>query len=180
MMKLALVAFFVSLSLAPVSAQEYCEQYFLSDVTIDSVGAFVKAAVSECEAEQVLRVYVSSVGGDPQAALGLHDWLRQRRAETVAMGDVASAAITIFLAGEKRTAYPNTRFLLHPGEMHLSSKYTDRDLAELVALDKWDDDRYNAVIAERTGLPLVQVEGMVYPFTIFGVEQAREWGFVTE
>ncbi len=159
----------------------FCEQYFYGVIDQDTVGLFIeKVEQADCEVGSTLRVHISSGGGDPQAAMGLYDWLQVRKAHTVAMGDVASAAVPLYLAGLVRTALPHTRFLVHPGNVIMEGMYNDRDRDELEARDQWDDDLYERIIAERTGLPLDQVSAMVTPFRVFGVTEAREWGFVTD
>lgn len=166
--------------IATAQERPYCDQYFYGTIDQDSVGTFIDKVVSaECDAGSKLRVYISSAGGDPQAAMGLYDWLQLLEADTVAMGDVASAAVTLFLAGKVRTAFPSARFLVHPGAAILQDKFSDRDLDELGALDAWDDELYNRIITERTGLERSKVDAMVDPFTVFGVDQAKEWGFTT-
>ncbi|MBY0538039.1 ATP-dependent Clp protease proteolytic subunit [Patescibacteria group bacterium] len=167
--------------MATAQEQSYCDQYFYGIIDQDTVGMFIdKVLLDECDAGSQLRVFISSAGGDPQAAMGLYDWLQLLEADTVAMGDVASAAVPLFLAGKVRTALPNARFLIHPGYTFVQEKMTDRDFAELKERDAWDDEMYNRIIAERTGLERSKVDKMVDPFTVFGVDEAKEWGFITQ
>lgn len=173
-------AVIISGTVATAQERPYCDQYFYGIIDQDTVGEFIdKVLLAECDAGAQLRIYISSGGGDPQAAMGLYDWLQLREADTVAMGDVASAAVPLFLAGKVRTALPNARFLIHPGYAYLEGKYTDRDDDEREAIDDWDDELYNQIIAERTGLERSKVNAMVDPFTVFGVDQATEWGFIS-
>jgi ATP-dependent protease ClpP protease subunit len=166
--------------IATAQERPYCDQYFYGIIDQDTVGMFIdKVLFAECDAGSQLRVFISSGGGDPQAAMGLYDWLQLREADTVAMGDVASAAVPLFLAGKVRTALPNARFLIHPGYAYLEGKYIDRDIDEFNAMDDWDDEMYNRIISAQTGLELAKVNDMVDPFTVFGVDQAKEWGFIT-
>lgn len=159
----------------------YCDQYFIGEISEETVGLFIeKVVAADCEAGAKLRVFIQSGGGDPQAAMGLFDWLQVRTADTVAMGDVASAAVPLFLAGEKRTALPNTRFLVHPGNMYIEGDFDQRDRDEYEAGSRWDDETYRQTIVDRTGLPRERVNKMVEPFTFFNMTEAREWGFLTE
>ncbi len=173
-------AVIISGTVATAQERPYCDQYFYGIIDQDTAGMFIdKVLEAECDAGAKLRIFISSGGGDPQAAMGLYDWLQLREADTVAFGDVASAAVPLFLAGKVRTALPNARFLIHPGYITLNEKMSDRDFAELKSRDIWDDEMYNRIIAERTSLERSKVNVMVDPFTVFGVDQAKEWGFIT-
>jgi ATP-dependent protease ClpP protease subunit len=60
---------------------------------------------------------IESYGGDPYAAQTLADSMafhaNRQRLITVAGAGVVSAAVTAFLAGEERWAWPSTRFMTH-------------------------------------------------------------------
>lgn len=61
-------------------------------------------------------VYIQSHGGDVLAGLAMYDVLRQCRTVevvTVALGQVASAATIVFLAGARRLIAPSADFLIH-------------------------------------------------------------------
>ncbi len=159
----------------------YCEKTFSGEISQTSVVLFIEAMeVSSCEAATKLRVTIYSPGGDPQAAMALYDWLQAHNADTVALGEISSAAVTVFLAGEHRTAFPNSVFLIHPGSVFMHGDYTDRDRAEIDAMDDWDEDHYKQTIVNRTRLSRQEVDQMFEHFDLFGAKEALEWGFLTK
>ncbi len=52
-----------------------------------------------------LTIFLSSIGGDIDAAVRVYDFLKSvpNKVHTIGFGQIDSAAITIFLAGDKRT-----------------------------------------------------------------------------
>lgn len=70
----------------------------------------------EQSGDEPIQVFISSNGGNVYGALGIYDMLRRSKCEiiTVALGIVASMGVFVFLAGDRRLSFPNTRFMLHP------------------------------------------------------------------
>lgn len=65
-----------------------------------------------------LKLYINCYGGEVLSSLGLYDYIRAWEGEsnklvTIGVGCVASAAVFILLAANKRFCYPHTRFLIH-------------------------------------------------------------------
>lgn len=78
--------------------------------------------VLEQQGNDTIHVYICSEGGDIYAAFAIYDLLRQSKCEihTYCVGCVMSAASIIFLAGNKRSATPNSTFMFH--SVHFDSK----------------------------------------------------------
>ena len=66
-----------------------------------------------------IKLYLCTGGGDCSVGLAIYDLLRSRsrfkslQIETVALGEVASAGVIIFLAGDKRLIHENALLLSH-------------------------------------------------------------------
>jgi ATP-dependent protease ClpP protease subunit len=93
--------------------------YFLGQITHDSIGNLIDQirARTPYESERPLEVILTSVGGLNSAARGFMSWMsrfeRRNNVRVIASGDVASAAITVFLAFERRSADPGAVFRFH-------------------------------------------------------------------
>lgn len=75
---------------------------------------------------------ISSTGGDIDSSIRLHDYLVSLPIEvtTCGFGQVDSAAINVFLAGDIRLCLPNCRFRIHAGNFHISDKASALDHIE--------------------------------------------------
>jgi ATP-dependent Clp protease, protease subunit len=98
---------------------------------------------------------ITSPGGAPDQAFYAYELLRNLPIDlsTFAMGPVQSAAVTIFLAGQKRYAVPEASFLLHK-TTHAPAAgvlYVQDQLTLSTASVRADDARFIAIAAERTG-----------------------------
>lgn len=129
-----------------------------------------------------LTVYICSDGGLSVVGMAVYDHLRkeaeQRAVITVAMGQVASAALTVFLAGNTRLTYPHVRFMTHPMKMsadYLPTQGWDTESAEMTLTADVLADLY----VERTNLSKPQVEAMLEKTFYFGAEEAVGYGYAT-
>ena len=84
-------------------------------LTLRRVAGRVRRFAEPSAAAATLVVFVQSHGGDVLAGLAMYDVLRQSGVPvtTVALGEVASAATIVFLAGARRLIAPNAEFLIH-------------------------------------------------------------------
>jgi ATP-dependent protease ClpP protease subunit len=96
---------------------------------------------------------LSSSGGAPDQALYAYEVLRALPVEltTHNVGEVYSAAMTLFLAGSKRLAVPNTRFLMHRTVSTVVPPHGSDDLAFAAESIAADDVAMMNIVAERTG-----------------------------
>lgn len=93
--------------------------YFFGKIDHESISGlidFIRLRAPQ-DPDPPLEVVISSVGGLNSAALGFMSWMqrfdRRDNVRAVATGDVASAAVTLFLAFERRTADPEAVFRFH-------------------------------------------------------------------
>ena|SRR5882762_292834 len=79
---------------------------------------------------------------------------------TLNLGIVQSAANIIFMAGENRSATPNSHFLFHQTKYspNTGGNYSPADLSFNSASVKLDDSRTAEIMAQRTNKPLTEVK----------------------
>lgn len=80
-----------------------------------------------------IALFINSTGGEEGLGTGFYDFVRTFRIPlvTIGMGEVCSAAIFVFLAGQRRyTLTSDTRFMFHPTEA-VTDKKTSMTSLEL-------------------------------------------------
>ena len=77
-------------------------------------------------------MYINCPGGDADSGFGIYDVMRYVKAPvtTVCSGLAASAAIVIFLGGEKgrRFTLPNSRFMIHQPSTYSQGTASDLEI----------------------------------------------------
>ncbi len=110
-------------------------------------------AMERMDKERPITVLINSPGGSADSGFAIYDMLRfvQPPIRTIVNGLCASAAILIGLAAEKKDRYalPESRFLIHQPSTTGQGTASDLDITarEIIKLR----ERYNRIIAERTG-----------------------------
>lgn len=88
-------------------------------VAVDSVIRFWNKIDENVPVEerQPIKVYIHSPGGYLTSAFSIIDSIKLSKTpvHTIAIGDVYSGGFFIFLAGDKKLAYPHASFLYHEG-----------------------------------------------------------------
>ena len=104
-------------------------------------------------AKKPITIVINSAGGSCYDGLALYDCIRccQAPVTTIGLGLVASMGFIIFLAGDKRVASPNTRFLNHQVSSEIAGKASDIEIErdEIAALEAVTIK----IVSERTGIP---------------------------
>ena len=101
-----------------------------------------------------IELHLSSEGGNMTAGFALYFFLKSLPIPltTHNVGSIQSIAVVIFLAGQKRYAYPGTRFLVHP----LNWGFGSLVAADHARVTEWrecldfDAERYARVYEEAT------------------------------
>lgn len=131
-----------------------------------------------------LHIYINSGGGSAFDGLGLCDVILAAQKDgfevvTEANGLVASAAVPIFVVGQKRIASPGTIFMIH--EAQLFKFIADEKKGDLIAQTRMIElleARYNELIAKRSKLSVAELQEKCKETTWFTAQQAFEWGLV--
>ena len=94
--------------------------FVFSEITFDLVSEVIRSCNELLSACNSPVICISSKGGDSVAGNVLADFILANEVETVAMGDVESAAVTVFLAGKKRyLSSPRVTFMTHATGINL-------------------------------------------------------------
>lgn len=85
----------------------------INPVTVNNIRSAILPALKQGTTE--IELMLSSEGGDINSGLALYNFLRVIPVPltTVNIGSVESIAVIVYLAGDKRLAVDNSRFLIH-------------------------------------------------------------------
>ncbi len=134
------------------------------------------------EPEKEISLYINSPGGVVTAGLAIYDTMQYLRCSvsTICIGQAASMAAVLLLAGEKgkRYALPNARVMIHQplGQVEGQASEIDIHAKEIIHLKR----RLNEIIAHHTGQSVDRVEADTHRDRFLTAMQAKEYGIVDE
>jgi ATP-dependent Clp protease protease subunit len=158
---------------------------FLGTPIDDAVGNLVMAQLLHLESEDPdkdINLYVNSPGGDITSLFAIYDTMQYIKPDvsTICMGQAASAAAVLVLAGTKgkRYALPHSRILLHQPHGGAQGQAVDIEIQakEIIRYRQLLDQ----LIAEHTGQPLEKVSKDTDRDYILTADEAVEYGVVDE
>jgi ATP-dependent Clp protease protease subunit len=158
---------------------------FLGTPIDDAVGNLVMAQLLHLESEDPdkdINLYVNSPGGDITSLFAIYDTIQYIKPDvsTICMGQAASAAAVLVLAGTKgkRYALPHSRILLHQPHGGAQGQAVDIEIQakEIIRYRQLLDQ----LIAQHTGQPLEKVSKDTDRDFILTAEEAVEYGVVDE
>ena len=154
---------------------EIGEGWFGDGVTLDSV----KTQLEGIKAKKI-NVLISSLGGDVNHALAIHDILKMSNAEitTEIVGATASSGTIIAMAGKERKMSNNALFLSHNAWM-LAVGNADQLRKQADDLDAFNDRIIN-IYQKVTGKSREQVKALMDEEKWIDADNAKDFGFVTE
>ena len=99
-----------------------------------------------------LTIRINSGGGSVSSAVALYNFLKSQSFNiyTHNYADVSSAAIIIYLAGEKRTSEDISKFLIHPLTFNLQGTYAFPKVEELFNSISQDIENYSKIVNKET------------------------------
>jgi ATP-dependent Clp protease protease subunit len=158
---------------------------FLGTPIDDNVGNLIMAQLLHLESEDPekdINLYINSPGGDITALFAIYDTMQYVKCNvsTTVMGQAASAAAVLLLAGTKgkRYALPHSRVLLHQPHGGAQGQSVD------IEIQAKEMTRYRKLmeqlIAEHTGQPLEKVAKDTDRDYILTADEAVEYGVVDE
>ncbi|MBI2098718.1 MAG: ATP-dependent Clp protease proteolytic subunit [Candidatus Wildermuthbacteria bacterium] len=129
-----------------------------------------------------LVIQISSSGGSSDHGLLAYNFLKQISIPktTIGMGNVDSAAIMIFAAGDKRLAMPSCRFVLHEAIATLGGQFSPSKLSEMARLIQRITDDYSEVVSKVTGEEKASISEEVRKGSVMSSSEALELKLVTE
>lgn len=140
--------------------------------------------------EQEIILLISSGGGGGSPALSFYEWVRLKNIPltTIAIGEVSSAAVIVFLSGIKRKATPHSWFCIHKGgrlEYEIWLK-----LLKIFSLNRYKDEvdwlktfkeLEGKIIQSETQLPAEEIKRILTKaHRIFSVQEAKNVGLIHE
>jgi ATP-dependent Clp protease, protease subunit len=158
---------------------------FLGTPIDDNVGNLIMAQLLHLESEDPekdINLYINSPGGDITSLFAIYDTMQYIKPDvsTIVMGQAASAAAVLVLAGTngKRYALPHSRILLHQPHGGAQGQAVDIEIQakEITRYRKLLEE----LIAKHTGQPLDKVAKDTDRDFILTAEEAVEYGVVDE
>jgi len=158
---------------------------FLGTPIDDAVGNLIMAQLLHLESEDPekdINLYINSPGGMMTTLFAIYDTMQYIKPDvsTIVMGQAASAAAVLSLAGAKgkRYALPHARLLLHQPSGGAEGQAVDIEIqAKEIVRSR---ELMNEIIARHTGQPLERVSKDTDRDFILTAEQAVEYGAVDE
>jgi ATP-dependent Clp protease protease subunit len=158
---------------------------FLGTPIDDAVGNLIMAQLLHLESEDPekdINLYINSPGGDITALFAIYDTMQYIKPDvsTIVMGQAASAAAVLVLAGTKgkRFALPHSRILLHQPHGGAQGQAVD------IEIQAKEITRYRRLleelIAKHTGQSLEKVSKDTDRDYILTAEEAVAYGVVDE
>jgi ATP-dependent Clp protease protease subunit len=158
---------------------------FLGTPIDDNVGNLIMAQLLHLESEDPekdINLYINSPGGDITSLFAIYDTMQYIKPDvsTIVMGQAASAAAVLVLAGTrgKRYALPHSRVLLHQPHGGAEGQAVD------IEIQAKEFTRYRRLleelIARHTGQPLEKVVKDTDRDFILTAPEAVEYGVVDE
>jgi ATP-dependent Clp protease, protease subunit len=158
---------------------------FLGMPIDDTVGNLIMAQLLHLESEDPekdINLYINSPGGSMTTLFAIYDTMQYIKPDvsTIVMGQAASAAAVLSLAGArgKRYALPHARVLLHQPYGGAEGQAVDIEIqAKEIVRNR---ELMNQIIANHTGQPIESVSEDTDRDFILTAEQAQEYGAVDE
>ncbi len=129
-----------------------------------------------------LIIQISSSGGSSDHGLLAYNFLKQINIKktTIGMGNVDSASIMLFCAGDKRIAMPSCRFVLHEARATISGEFNSTKMKEMGRLVERITDDYTDVVVKITGKDKDEVAKEVKTGAVLSSDEALKMGLVTQ
>lgn len=129
-----------------------------------------------------ITVIINSQGGGADSGFGIYDMLKFVKPPVITLttGLCASAAVVIFLAGEKdkRFSLPNSRFLIHQPSTSAVGPAADLEITANQILRI--RDHFNRIIADETGQDIEKVTHDTNRDFWLSATDAVEYGLVSK
>jgi ATP-dependent Clp protease, protease subunit len=158
---------------------------FLGAAIDDNIANLIMAQLLHLEAEDPekdIQLYINSPGGVVTSALAVYDTMQfiKSKVSTICIGQAASAAAVLLLAGEKKKRFtlPNSRVMLHQPSGGVSGTTIDVEIhaKEMVRIRAL----LNEIIAKHTGQDIKKVEKDTERDFILSAKESKEYGIIDE
>jgi len=155
----------------------------LSDEVNDATASLVVAQMLYLEAQDPdkdISFYINSPGGSVSAGLAIYDTMNFIKCDvsTICIGMAASMGAFLLAAGTKgkRMALPNSEIMIHQPLGGTRGQATDIKIhADHILRTR---ERLNAILAERTGKSLAEIERDTERDNFLSAVEAAEYGLI--
>ena len=168
----------------PRREKKVLEIAFRKDISIDSIAELEEAIIrAHLEGKDIL-LTITSTGGNPFAVFAFYDWIRIKEIPliTLALGNINSAAIILFLSGETRIAGANSIFRFHEftTTMAKGAKLTVSEFKQVALEHEKEQSIYIKIVSERCGKPYEEAERILRERVAMTALEAKEFGLAQE
>jgi ATP-dependent protease ClpP protease subunit len=157
-----------------------------SDFTVREKGVELIDVIKQVQGNpsaELYNVYINSEGGVVETGFEIYDYLKSlgKPVNTIGLGQVASIATVVFMAGEKRYLKPATNFLIHLPMIGIDGFLNSQDLElakqSVAVVEKQLLDFYKKQtgLSEEALLPLLKKETSLTPSDAFDLNFATEY-----
>ena len=160
--------------------------FLLGEVTPASATGLIKQLMylQSLDRTGEVTLYIDSGGGNVISGLSLYDVLKSLTVplKTVCIGNAASMAGILFLAGSTRVMLPHSRLMLHdPSYSHSNiDGLKSHEIKEMVQdLDKMGDELVR-IVSEVTGHSIEEIKEITRKDSFFTAQEALEFNLATE
>ena len=121
----------------------------INNKTILNLKGFIESHMDSIEC---LHLNISSLGGDVAPAITIYNYLKCLNFKIVThnLGEVTSAAVIMYLAGNTRTAEKYSKFIMHPITIGINESLSYFKLQELIQLVDADIKNYALIVNHET------------------------------
>lgn len=168
---------------AAIEAGKHYFVFFNQAITTASMRALDRQMIALTEGGVThITLVLNSPGGSVYETLTAYSLIRAlpARIDTHAVGFVASAATTLFLAGQTRSADRNARFLFHPTQTAFNGTATAQETRDRLAMFGTVNGVVSDIIHDRTTVPPEEIERFERQEVFYTAQQALEAGIVQE
>ena len=160
--------------------------FLLGEVTPEAATGLIKQVMylQSLDRTGEVTLYIDSGGGNVISGLSLYDVLKSLSVplKTVCIGNAASMAGILFLAGDKRVMLPHSRLMLHdPSYSHSNiDGLKAHEIKEMVTdLDKVGEELVK-IISDVTGHSIEEIREVTRKDSFYSAEEALSFNLATE
>lgn len=155
--------------------------YLLGEIDARMAGKFLISIRKLDETEGDITIILSSGGGEEYSGYSIYDTIMSVKNKVIieCMGHCESIAMTILQAGDVRVAHPLTMFMIHNGEITLSSdSVKHNEIMDRFKEISKDNIKYYNILSNNSKLSFKEIEELCKEDSYFTSEEALKCRFI--
>lgn len=128
--------------------------YFLKDVDSENILELQQTLTQKFKQQPGggIVLFINSGGGDADLAVGFYYWTKflKLNLTTIGMGQLSSAGVVLFLAGNKRYLLPDTYLYFHEGSMPTTKDMSPTEVERAMVRYNFTNQAFNAIICKES------------------------------